>query len=118
MRILLLLIAVLTATPAVGQDLVLRVRATRVKATELCANCTPTNLLPSYWTIYEANVRDVVSGDFDEKTVRFAFAQHAQYTPRALKDFVVVLTPAPDWLRAQMQVDYAAIDIKFTGPGA
>jgi hypothetical protein len=118
MRVLVFLLALLAALPVMAQDLVLRVRATGVRVTDLCSNCTPANLHEAYWTVYEAKVRGVVGGSFDEKTVRFAYAQHAQFTPRALKNFVVTLRPAPEWLRIQMGVDYEAVDVKLSGPGA
>jgi hypothetical protein len=117
MRILGLFIALMVAVPTMAQDLVLRVHATSVNVTDICSNCTATNLHTSYWTIYEAKVKDVVSGSFEKKSVRFAYAQHAQYTPRVLRNFVVILRPAPDWLRAQMRVDYEVIEVRFTGRG-
>jgi hypothetical protein len=113
MRVFVLLALLIIATPAMAQDLRVRVRALTVTETDSCSNCTPGNMHTSYWTIYEAKVKHVISGQLDEKVIHFAFAQHAQYTPEALKDLVVYLRPAPPWLRTQFQVDYEASDVAF-----
>jgi hypothetical protein len=113
MKTLVLLVALLVAMPATAQDLMVRVRALHVTETDFCSNCTATNIHPSYWTIYEAQVRHVIKGHLDEKTVHFAFAQGEQYTPKALKHLVVFLRPASPWLRDQFHVDYEASEIGF-----
>lgn len=98
-------------------NLILRVRAISVKVTDFCSNCTPTNAHESYWTVYRAKVTDTLQGEPGKKRVTFAYAQHAQYIKSVLKDFVVVLQPAPEWLREKTNADYvvAALDFPKTG---
>ncbi|WP_460709323.1 hypothetical protein [Lysobacter terrae] len=105
MRIFALLVLLLIATPAMAQDLQVRVHPSTVKETDFCSNCTPGNVHTSYWTIYKAKVNRVIKGRLDKKVIRFAFAQHAQYTPEALNNLVVYLRPASPWLQTQFQVD-------------
>ena len=113
MRVPIFFIALLMAIPVMAQDLVLRVSAKDVIETDLCSNCSPENIHISYWTIYKARVSEVVVGSFDQKYVRFAYAQHAQYTRKALKDFIVVLRPASSWLHEKTQVDYEVVNVQF-----
>jgi hypothetical protein len=113
MKILASVLLLVAAFPCSAQDLALRVRATRVKLTDICSNCTPSNLHIAYWTVYDARVKKVMDGKFSNRSVRFAYAQHAQYTREVLKDFVVVLKPAPEWLRNQTGADYEVVEFRM-----
>lgn len=96
-----------------ANEFVLRVHATAVQPTERCSNCGPGNVHEAYWTIYEAQVADVVGGEFAGDTVRFAWAQHAQFSPEAHADLVATLRPAPERLRRELGVDYVAVDVRI-----
>ena len=113
MKIFALLALLVIAMPATAQDLLVRVRALTVTETDVCSNCRPGNVHTAYWTIYEAKVKSVIKGHLDDKVIHFAFAQHAQYTPQALRSLVVHLRPASPWLQTQFQVDYEASDVAF-----
>ena len=114
MKTLLTLVFAFLSIPAVAQEnLVLRVSATSVKTTDICSNCSPNNVHESYWTVYRAKVRETLRGAPRKKEVTFAYAQHAQYIRSVLKDFVVVLQPAPNWLREKTAVDYVVVALDF-----
>ena len=114
MKTLLALAFAFLSTSSVAQENpILRVSAISVKTTDICSNCSPDNAHKSYWTVYRARVRETLQGAPRKKEVTFAYAQHAQYIRSVLKDFVVVLQPAPDWLREKTAADYVVVALDF-----
>ena len=58
--------------------------------TKICygeGNCHPW----AYWYVYEGEVLEVIKGEFDEKMIKFAMLNHADYYKGIKKEWYVVL---------------------------
>lgn len=89
--------------------IVLRVRATKVEATDYFPGvCAPDELcVPQrFWYRYLADVTEVLRGTWDEEDVQFASVQHAYFVDAVARDCYVVLVPAPDDVRDKVGVAF------------
>ena len=90
-------------------SIVLRVRATKVEATDYFPGvCEPDELcIPQrFWHRYRADVMEVLSGAWGQDNVLFANVQHAYFVDAVVRDCYVVLVPASDEVRDKVGVTF------------
>ena len=90
-------------------SIVLRVRATKVEATDYFpGECDPDELcVPQrFWHRYRADVIEVLRGEWGEAAVLFGNVQHAHFSDAVVRDFYVVLLPASDDVRDKVGVPF------------
>ena len=90
-------------------SIVLRIRVTNVEFTEYFpGSCEPGEPCVPYnfWHRYQADVREVLSGEWEDDVVHFANVQHTYYIDAVVRDCYVVLLPASEDVRAKVGVPY------------
>lgn len=88
--------------------IVLRVSVRKAESTGRFPECGEGCIPWSSWYRYHAEVREVLGGDFDERTVEFVFLQHAEFVRAVTRDCYVVLTPADPGIATELGVGYVA----------
>ncbi len=88
--------------------IVLQVAVQSVEFTDLHPECGADCIPFYYWYKYNAQVKRVVSGEWDAENVQFTHLQHGQYVSMVTDDCYVVLVPAASELQDAVGVKYVA----------
>jgi len=97
MRAILLTLFLVLAPSARAESVLLRVEILGVESTNYTMECLDPGddeagcIVWNLWYIYEARVKQVVSGEFAGRTVIFAMYAHSQYNPDTFDDWYVVI---------------------------
>jgi len=107
-KIFLFTIAICYLPISVADEILLRIDVIKQIYTDYYPKCKGKNCISThFWFVHEASVKQVITGKYEQSTVKYANLQHANFIDEYVTDIYVILKQIKNKeLRKQLGVSY------------